>query len=203
MAVGLLFTVAGYLSGSVLYARLFGALFQKKDCYLNSPDQNPGTANAFLYGGFWCGALTLAGDLLKGLLPVFFYCHLAGDSPPWMLAFVLAAPVMGHLFPLFFKFRGGKGVATSFGCLLGLFPYLLPVLIFGAVFILLSLVFRINPHFYRIFVAFPLSALLMVLFRVKAPIWVGFLAVSLAVCLRLHLSKEKREKCEVKILWMR
>ena len=66
------FIFLGYLSGSVLYARIFAALFKKDNMIENSKDKNPGTANAFMYGGFWCGLLSLIVDLAKGVLPVSF-----------------------------------------------------------------------------------------------------------------------------------
>ena len=50
-----LFSLLGYLSGSVLYARVFARVFRKEEMIEKSKDKNPGTANAFLYGGFWCG----------------------------------------------------------------------------------------------------------------------------------------------------
>ena len=57
------FILLGYLSGSVLYARVFARLFGKEEMIENSRDRNPGTANAFMYGGFWCGLLTLICDI--------------------------------------------------------------------------------------------------------------------------------------------
>ena len=56
----------GYLSGSILFARVSMALLHKGYILTASKDGNPGTANAFRYGGFLCGTLTLSGDLLKG-----------------------------------------------------------------------------------------------------------------------------------------
>ena len=67
------FLLIGYLSGSVLYARIFGYLFKHKDITQNTKDNNPGTANAFINGGFFCGICTLVCDLLKGFVPVFIY----------------------------------------------------------------------------------------------------------------------------------
>ena len=49
----------GYLAGSILFAHVFGYLLGNKDVTEESRDHNPGTANAFVYGGFWCGVLTL------------------------------------------------------------------------------------------------------------------------------------------------
>ena len=91
----LMYVIAGYLSGSVLYARVFLQLFGKADEYRQSKDENPGTANAFAYGGFACGVLTLAGDMLKGFLPVWLFLHSGEDITPVTLALVLLAPVLG------------------------------------------------------------------------------------------------------------
>lgn len=73
MVRALLFILLGYLSGSVLYAKIWGKLLCGTDITKGSIDGNPGTANAFIQGGFWCGVLTLFCELLKGILPVYFY----------------------------------------------------------------------------------------------------------------------------------
>lgn len=197
-----LFSILGYLSGSVLYANVFGTIFQKKALYQNSPDHNPGTANAYIYGGFWCGTLTLLGDLLKGLLPVYLYLQLVPIQNKWGLSLVLAAPVIGHIFPLWNGFQGGKGIAATFGCLLGLFPYGQPFLLFAAVFIFLSVVLQISPHYYRTIAAYLLTALVMTAAGVSPAVWAGFLMITISVCFRLCLSKEKKDRFEVKLLWM-
>ena len=59
MVRALLFILLGYLSGSVLYAKIWGKLLCGTDITKGSTDGNPGTANAFIQGGFWCGVLTL------------------------------------------------------------------------------------------------------------------------------------------------
>ena len=97
------FAGMGYLSGSVLYARVFAGLFRKENMIEQSRDHNPGAANAFLYGGFWCGMLTLMFDLMKGFLPVHLFIQYGNPDrvPPLLAAFVLAAPVIGHIFRCF------------------------------------------------------------------------------------------------------
>lgn len=116
MSRTLCYVIIGYLSGSILYARVFEKLFHKENMIEGSKDRNPGTANAFMRGGFWCGVLTLCCDMGKGFIPVFFYHQ--GEMTQLGLALVLAAPAIGHIFPLFHKGRGGKGIATTFGSLL-------------------------------------------------------------------------------------
>ena len=67
----LIYICLGYLSGSILYARIFAGLFHRENMFEQSRDHNPGTANAFMYGGFWCGLLTLVFDVLKGFFPIY------------------------------------------------------------------------------------------------------------------------------------
>ena len=125
----LLYLLFGYLSGCVLYAEVFSRVLHKEIASA-AKDKNPGAANAFVHGGFWCGVLTLAGDMLKGMVPVALYMHYLPEALLTPLApLVLCAPVAGHVFPATRSFRGGKGIATTFGCLLGLLPFWTPVLV--------------------------------------------------------------------------
>lgn len=204
MGTALFFILCGYLSGSILFAQAAVKLMKKGDILQNSRDRNPGTANAFQYGGFWCGLITLCGDLMKGFLPVSVFFRYGGGLTASSLAaaLVIAAPVIGHAFPLFFKFRGGKGIAVTFGCLLGLYPAWVPVIVFAAFFLLFSLVLRVTPHFHRTIVTY-LSALAW-LFWQQADFGVvlGFLIITMMVCLRMHMSKEERVEMKVRLLWM-
>ncbi len=198
----------GYLAGSMLSFHIVARLLGKRGMLAQSRDDNPGTANAFLYGGFWCGLLTLIGDLLKGALPVLCYRMLGGDfeESPLLSALVLVSPVLGHAFPVFFGFRGGKAIAVTFGCLLGLTPYLTPGIILAAVFILLSLGIRISPHFYRTLATYFLSCILIALWYVRLDgelgVLLGFLFMTATVSLKMHMSREKRERLKVRFLWM-
>ena len=145
----MVFALAGYLLGSFLFAPFFGRIIKKKDIIQNTKDLNPGTANAFMEGGAVCGMLTLVCDMGKGFLPLFLCRNLestlVGDilwipgdalwgTRPEIIstlgtALVLLAPVLGHTFPVFHKFRGGKGIATTLGSLLGYAPNLFPALV--------------------------------------------------------------------------
>lgn len=195
----LCYILFGYFSGSVLFARIFGQLLAGKDITQGTLDENPGAANAFCQGGFLCGALTLCCDLLKGFLPVFLYIRGGGQA----LALVLAAPVLGHIFPAYFGFRGGKGIAVSFGCLLGLLPNWLPVLVLALFFILYSVIIRIDPHYYRTLMTY-LSAGIGILISGQSPqICFGYLLICGMVVIRLLSSREEKMKCEVHLLWKR
>ena len=148
MLTSLCFTVFGYLSGSILFARVYAGLFGK-DLITDSKDGNPGTSNAFIYGGMACGILTLLGDLIKGVLPVLLYLRMTRGNIDAYFAPVLAAPVLGHIFPVFYRFKGGKGIAVSFGCLLGMLPVSQPLLTLAVIYVVLSVGICVSPHYYR------------------------------------------------------
>ena len=198
------FILCGYLSGSVLYARVFAWIMKKEGMIESSRDQNPGTANAFMYGGFCCGVCTLLCDLLKGFLPVFLYLHSgAFREGDWFgLSLVLAAPVIGHVLPLFYRFKGGKGIATTFGCLLGLFPKWRPAVILAVFFLFFSLVLRISTHFYRTLAAYLCALVGMLLWVEDVAVLVGFIVMAVVVSVRMLTSKEEKEKAKVRLLWM-
>ena len=108
----LIFTIAGYLLGSVSSAVVVSRL-------MNLPDPrsegsgNPGATNVLRLGNKVGAGLTLSGDILKGVLPVLAARWLSNDS--LSVALAGAGAFFGHLFPLFFGFKGGKGVATALG----------------------------------------------------------------------------------------
>lgn len=83
---------------------------------------NPGATNVLRFGGKKLAATVLFFDVLKGVIPVLI-AHLLGLEMVWVAATAFAAFV-GHLFPLFFQFKGGKGVATALGGFLALSPTL-------------------------------------------------------------------------------
>ena len=150
--------------------------------------------------GFLCGVLTLICDLLKGFLPVFLYTR---GTATVMLALVMAAPVIGHVFPVLFRFRGGKGIATTFGCLLGLLPNYIPVGLLALLFIFFSLILRITPHYYRTLATYLGAELLLFVFSGEPAVWIGFSLILAAVTVRMLTSKEEKTPPEVKLLWMR
>lgn len=199
----LCFIILGYLSGSLLFAKIFAALFGKHNIYENSPDKNPGTANAFTYGGFFVGALTLIFDLAKGFLPVFLYISYCKYSKPFSfaLSLVMAAPVIGHIFPAFFRFRGGKGIAVTFGCLLGLLPIWKPLAIFAVTFVFFSVVLIITPHFYRTLASYLVALVFMIFFVQSYEVIFGFAFITVAVFIRMLSSKEDKKDMKVNLFW--
>ncbi len=101
---------------------------------------NIGTTNVLRTGNKWVAAATLVADLVKGMIPVLIakeYGYTVLDQ-----ACVAGAAVLGHVFPIWLKFKGGKGVATALGTLLGLMPIL--GLSVAGVWLVLAVVARIS-----------------------------------------------------------
>ena len=115
----------------------------------------------------------------------------------------MAAPVIGHAFPVFYGFQGGKGIAVTFGCLLGLLPIWQPLMTLAIYFIFFSVVLRITPHYYRTLAAYICSFVTMIFTIESIIIRTGFMIISSVVILRLLISKENKERIEVKLMWMR
>jgi len=105
-----------YLLGSVSTAIIVCKLMGLPDPR-GEGSGNPGATNVLRVGGKKPAAITLLGDMLKGLLPVLIARAL--DVEPLILGLVGISAFLGHLFPVFFGFKGGKGVATMLGVLFG------------------------------------------------------------------------------------
>lgn len=106
----------GSVSTGVVVARLFGLPDPRA-----TGSKNPGATNLLRYGGKSAAALTLAGDILKGVIAILAARVLTDD--PVILALAGLAVFLGHLWPVFFGFHGGKGVATALGVWLALDPW--------------------------------------------------------------------------------
>lgn len=102
---------------------------------------NPGATNVLRHGGKQAAAITLAGDLLKGLLPVLLARWLGISDPTWLILIGIAA-FLGHLYPVYYGFKGGKGVATAIGVFLGVNFW--AGLAFVATWLLMAKVFKIS-----------------------------------------------------------
>lgn len=196
-----IFSTFGYLAGSLLFARYFSDFFCGKDVTADTPDKNPGTYNAYTYGGFWCGALTLICDLLKGFLPVFMFIRFSGKGLGLVL--VMVAPVLGHLFPIWHKFSGGKGIAVSFGVLLGIAPDFRPVLILAITYLMFSFLFKVNPHFYRLILTYSVAMLAIILVRPGVTVVLGCAAVFSAVLLKIISVRDTYDKMTITSAWKR
>ena len=182
----LFFTILGFALGSTLFAYWTPKIIRHIDIRELPADHNPGVANAFMYGGFFCGLLSLILELAKGFVPVFLGQRFL-DTHSLLFIPVLIAPVFGHAFPFFRKEKGGKAITASFGVLLGLFPEMRPAVYLAFFFIFFSLIVVVSPHSFRSVVTFGLFAL-CVLFTVKVPsIQIGSFLIAAVVIYRAFI----------------
>lgn len=118
----ILFSIIGYFSGSVLFASLIPQTFGHMDVRELSPDRNPGTANVFEVCGPKYGVPVAICDFAKGFAPVCAaWFILRPESMGMLYVPIILAPVIGHMFSVFNHFRGGVGIATTFGTLIAVF----------------------------------------------------------------------------------
>ena len=103
----------GSLSSAILVCRIMGLPDPR-----TQGSNNPGATNVLRIGGKKAALITLLGDMLKGVIPVLI-AKWYGFAPP-AIALIAFGAFLGHLYPIFFRFEGGKGVATALGCLLAL-----------------------------------------------------------------------------------
>ncbi|WP_041718069.1 glycerol-3-phosphate 1-O-acyltransferase PlsY [Alkalilimnicola ehrlichii MLHE-1] len=162
MIMTILLIIAAYLFGSISSAVLVCKAFGLPDPRREGSG-NPGATNVLRLGGKVPAGLTLAFDWVKGTLPVLVALWLLDGD--WGIGFVGVAAFLGHLFPVFFGFHGGKGVATGLGVLLGWSP--VSLLLTGATWLLVAGVFRYS------------SMAALVAF-VLAPIWLALVTGSVA-----------------------
>lgn len=118
-------TVAAYLLGSISFAVVMSKVYGIADPRTYG-SKNPGATNVLRSGNKGAAIMTLLGDGAKGWLAVFLANRFAADLGvgDTAVALVAIAVFLGHLWPVFFRFVGGKGVATALGVLLGINPWL-------------------------------------------------------------------------------
>jgi glycerol-3-phosphate acyltransferase PlsY len=115
--------VVAYLVGSICSAIIVCRIFDLPDPRKEG-SKNPGATNVLRIAGRNYALIVLLGDVLKGFLPVALAGLMGAD--PTVLGFTCLAAVIGHMYPVFFDYKGGKGVATAIGALLG-FHFLLGI----------------------------------------------------------------------------
>jgi acyl phosphate:glycerol-3-phosphate acyltransferase len=122
-----LFVSIAYISGSLPWSVWLGKRFSGVDPR-TATDGNPGAANAFRTGGRNIGATVLILDFLKAFIPVFIARWILNlpDSQLFLIAF---APMFGHAFSVFLRFRGGRGITALFGVWAGLTLYEVPMIL--------------------------------------------------------------------------
>jgi len=139
---GIFIALFGYLLGSVPTGLILTRFFSRVDPR-KTGSKNIGATNIFRTAGKSLGILTLIGDLLKGAIPVCIamrwgLTHQWGFSPALWISLIGLSPFLGHVFPIFLGFKGGKGVATA----LGVYLLLSPVAVLIEIFVFLGVVWK-------------------------------------------------------------
>lgn len=103
----------GSISSAIIVCKIMGLPDPRTE-----GSRNPGATNVLRFGGKKAAIITLFGDMIKGVIPVLLAKWYGFDTLD--LALITFAAFLGHLYPIFFRFEGGKGVATAFGCIIAL-----------------------------------------------------------------------------------
>ena len=181
----LIVIVAGYLLGSISTGVVLSRLFAKTDIR-SQGSGNAGTTNMLRFLGRKMALLTFIGDMLKGIIAVFIGKWLIGGELGGLLGVVGA--VLGHYYPLYFGFKGGKGIATSFGSLLFVFP-VQALLAFEVFLILVEVTHYVSVGSIAAAITLPL---LIVITRFQEPtLWIITVCIGASVVWR-HRANIKR-----------
>ena len=187
MNIGYLFVIAGYLIGSIPFGWVLGKCLGID--VRSAGSGNIGATNVNRLLGKKMGAITLLADAGKAVLPMLAAAKFLGDQPSsqfWVAA-TGGAAFLGHLYPLYLKFKGGKGVATA----LGIFFYVQPL---ALSFCILVFVAVVRIWGYVSLGSLMAAALMPVLvFLLEGPGYKAYLAVLIAVLIWLkHAENIKR-----------
>ncbi len=135
--VHFLYVIGAYLLGSINSAIIVSKVFSLPDPR-NLGSGNPGATNVLRTGNKLAAGITLVGDLLKGLIPVLLV--LLVTSNMGLVAATGVAALLGHMYPVYYQFKGGKGVATTLGVLFG-FDWFLAIVWIG-LWLITAMLFR-------------------------------------------------------------
>ena len=138
---------------------------------------------------------------VQGLFSGLFVPQRRTARKPADALFCDGAPVLGHILPFYDIKHGGKGIAATFGCFLGLLPHWIPLCVLAGIFIFFSCVVKINPNYYRTVATYILAAICTVWLEPNHYIVFGFLLIAASVLAKLFMSAEEKEHFEVKLAW--
>lgn len=178
---GMFLALLAYLIGSVSFAIIVSFFFKLEDPR-SYGSGNPGATNVLRSGKKIAAVLTLLGDALKGFIVVFLtkiYAHEFNLSD-WDIGIVSLAVLLGHMWPIYFKFQGGKGVATAVGILLALSWKV--ALICLVIWLIIAFVFKISSV--AALVAALTSPVISLIFIDSPPLLIVICIIALLVVFR-------------------
>jgi len=186
-------TCIGFLSGSVMYSYILPKWIQKVDIRTLSEDQNPGSANVMaMTKGM--GTVCLILDLAKAFAPVYISVLLMGGAGYYLIP-VMTAPVLGHAFSPFLRFRGGKAVSVSFGSLLGVVGISSALLVLIITLLIFNFLIIIRPNSSKIITAFSVVSAAVGVLEPLREIKIAMLLISLIVCYKHIVNPNRNDTC--------
>ena len=186
MTLKIILTLAiGYLLGSISTGVVLSKLFHNTDIR-SQGSGNAGTTNMLRILGRRMALFTFLGDMLKGIIAVFIGKALVGGDLGGVLG--VAGAVLGHYYPLYFGFKGGKGIATSFGSMLFVVP-VQALLAFTVFLILVAATHYVSVG--SVAAAFTLPMLVLLTHPENVPVWVITACIGISVIWR-HRANIKR-----------
>jgi glycerol-3-phosphate acyltransferase PlsY len=186
MTLWLLTLALAYLLGSIPFGYLLVRVFRKEDVRAIGSG-NIGATNVARAGGTTLGLLTLLFDALKGYVAVLIAAHLAPNTahgPSTLAVAAAVAAVLGHVFPVWLRFRGGKGIATALGVFLALVP-LVALAAVGIFALIVATTRLVSLGSVVAAISIPICALLLVPHR-SAALLAGLSFISLLSILKHH-----------------
>lgn len=180
----ILFSIIAYFIGSIPSGVITAKMLGLRDPRTVG-SHNIGATNVMRTGGKKAGAITLTGDLLKGFIPALV-AKLVFDDTIYV-SIVALASFLGHIFPIYLKFRGGKGVATAMGIMLALNPMAVPIIILT----FLSIVKTTEVVSIGSIMAAIMSPVLMRLFEDYRPYTLLWIVIAILVVAKHHANIRK------------
>ncbi|MCL2342761.1 MAG: glycerol-3-phosphate acyltransferase [Firmicutes bacterium] len=181
MFLWLLMTAAGFLSGSVMYAYFIPKWIRGVDVRQGHEDENPGGTNAVDTAGLPIGITCIILDLAKAFAPVFVAVSVLGIRGV-TLAPVIVAPVLGHAFSPFMRFKGGKAVASSFGALLGAIGISWAVFILVLAMLIFQFALVLKPNSAKVLAGYACASIAAFLIEPLPEIKIAMLLICFIVC---------------------
>lgn len=186
-------TFISFLSGAVMYSYLIPRYVKKIDPREQAYDKNPGGSNAINACGLSIGIICILLDIGKAFIPVYItihYFNIIGNR----LIPVAVAPVLGHAFSPFMRFKGGKAVASAYGALLALYPYSITALILALIMFFFKVIIVVKPDSAGSITSFITVNLILLAIGEQLYIRIIMLSISLVVICKQLLHPDIGEK---------
>ena len=191
---------AGYLLGSCMFSLWLPLLLLNRNVHVESDDGCPGAANVFKLCSWRLGLLCLLLDMGKGFLPVYLGIRFC-DPQDWLFALLMLTPVLGHAWSVFWKFQGGKCIATIFGEMIALM-WVTPIgLVLCGLYLYFSAVVVVTPNMKRSILVFSLFALFSFVLETvfsRYSIGLGCLLISI-IAVWKHLPPAQKRPVRAKV----